>query len=192
MGNYLNVNGNDRKCTEKSDFVPFAKNNNWKAIRHPCSIFYPELWLSALTTIMSHRRVLTLLSLDLATLVTIVEPIRYQTYLIPNQSDTKPISYWICEIPNLSDTKPIRYRACQISNLSDTDPIRYQIYPIPELSDDDVNRYKTYQTQNVSDTDTDLSETKIHHMETRNFLAIMRGWNGEENKRMDLTHLRGR
>jgi hypothetical protein len=81
-----------------------------------------------------------------------IEPMRYQTYLIPNHlirklSDTEPIRWPNLsdnKIPSLSDTKPIRHQTYQITNLADTKPIWYRTYYCrTDLSDTEPIRGRT-------------------------------------------------
>ncbi len=52
-----------------------------------------------------------------------------------DQSDTEPIRFQTYQIPNLSDYQTYQIPNFQISNLSDTKPVRCQTYQIPNLSD---------------------------------------------------------
>ncbi len=69
------------------------------------------------------------------------EPIRFQTYQIPNLSDYQTYQIPNFQISNLSDTEPARYQIYQIPNLSDAKPISFRSYQILYLSDNEPTTY---------------------------------------------------
>ncbi len=129
---------------------------------------YSPLSTTPITSSMSMKP----LSSNFVVSMTLTDPVRYQSYQIPNLSDTKPIWYWTHLILNPSDTEPIWYPTYLIPNLSDNNPIRseplrsepvrsepFRSEPIrSEPIRSKPIRYQTYQIPNLSETELSDSE----------------------------------